>query len=322
MAKRPIRLTEFSPRSLQAQGLRSDPARRDFCSAMLPGFRFLLAAILLSVSILVFGLGAAALFRTAHEEFAANPSWRAAPEPRLAQSEETTRPVLAMLHVETGAPEPRAAELPGAARSMSGPAPVAPAIAAPQPESQTAAAPAAQEIPAANEPAASEAPPADVSKPADAPPAMAAPATEEPGVTEEAKVATTEQTSPSATTSPATRGAGFEVTSDVKLEAKAEPAAAAESGSASPGIATLGGPAVAIEADAAKKAAESDREEKKRLRAERARESRRIAARRALLAKQAAAAQAVIDPFGQQQTLQMPPAPQLPQLIAATHKTR
>ena len=116
---------------------------------MLPGFRFLLAAILLSVSILVFGLGAAALFRTAHEEFAANPSWRAAPEPRLAQSEETTRPVLAMLHVEPGAPEPRAAELPGAARSMSGPAPVAaPAIAAPQAEPQTVAAPAAQEIPA------------------------------------------------------------------------------------------------------------------------------------------------------------------------------
>src|SRR6516165_9517964 len=82
MAKRPIRLTEFSPRSLQAQGLRSDPARRDFCSAMLPGFRFLLAAILLSVSILVFGLGAAALFRTAHEEFAANPSGRARTESR------------------------------------------------------------------------------------------------------------------------------------------------------------------------------------------------------------------------------------------------
>lgn len=290
---------------------------------MLPGFRFLLAAILLSVSILVFGLGAAALFRTAHEEFAANPSWRAAPEPRLAQFEETTRPVLAMLHVEPGAPEPRAAELPGAARSMSSPAPVAPAIAAPQPESQTAAAPAAQEIPPANEPAASEAPPADVSKPADAPPAVAALATEKPGVTEEAKVATTGETSPSATAaSPAMQGAGIEVTSDVKLEDKAEPAAAAESGSVSPGIATLGGPAVAIEADAAKKAAESDREEKKRLRAERARESRRIAARRALLAKQAAAAQAVIDPFGQQQTLQMPPAPQLPQLIAATHKTR
>ena len=40
---------------------------------MLPGFRFLFAAIVLSMSILVFGLGAAALLRAAHEEFAANP---------------------------------------------------------------------------------------------------------------------------------------------------------------------------------------------------------------------------------------------------------
>ena len=34
--------------------------------SMLPGFRFLLAAILLSASILVFGLGAAALLRATH----------------------------------------------------------------------------------------------------------------------------------------------------------------------------------------------------------------------------------------------------------------
>jgi hypothetical protein len=286
---------------------------------MLPGFRFLLAAILLSVSILVFGLGAAALFRSAHEEFAANPSWRAAPEPRLAQSEETTRPVLAMLNVEPGASEPRAAELPGAARSLSGPAPVVPTVAAPQAESQSAAAPAAQEIPPTNESATSETPPADVLKPADTPPAMAALATEKPGVTDEVRLAPTGETSPSATTtSPAAQETGIEATSELKPD----PAGAPESGSVSPRIATLGGPAVAIEADAAKKAAESDQEEKKRLRAERTKERRRMAARRALLAKQAAAAQALIDPFGQQQTLQMPPAPQLPQLIAATHKTR
>ena len=47
---------------------------------MLPGFRFLFAAIALSVSILVFGLGAAALLRAAHEEFASYSSWRAATE--------------------------------------------------------------------------------------------------------------------------------------------------------------------------------------------------------------------------------------------------
>ena len=37
---------------------------------MLPGFRFLFTAIVLSMSILMFGLGAAALLRAAHEEFA------------------------------------------------------------------------------------------------------------------------------------------------------------------------------------------------------------------------------------------------------------
>ena len=55
---------------------------------MLPGFRFLFAAIVLSMSILVFGLGAAALLRAAHEEFASTPSWRAAPEPKFAQQNE------------------------------------------------------------------------------------------------------------------------------------------------------------------------------------------------------------------------------------------
>src|ERR1700720_688472 len=72
---------------------------------MLPGFRFLFAAIVLSMSILVFGLGAAALLRAAHEEFASNPSWHASPEPVFAQRNETQgpvsqAPVLAMLHIE------------------------------------------------------------------------------------------------------------------------------------------------------------------------------------------------------------------------------
>ena len=56
---------------------------------MLPGFRFLLAAIVLSISVLVFGLGAAALLRAAHEEFANTPAWRVAPEPKFAQQNET-----------------------------------------------------------------------------------------------------------------------------------------------------------------------------------------------------------------------------------------
>ena len=51
---------------------------------MLPGFRFLFATVVLAVSVLVFGLGAAALLRAAHEEFASLPSWRLAQPPPLA----------------------------------------------------------------------------------------------------------------------------------------------------------------------------------------------------------------------------------------------
>ena len=67
---------------------------------MLPGFRFLFAAIVFCFSILVFGLGAAALLRAAHEEFASKPSWRGTPETMFAQQSETSRPVLALLQVE------------------------------------------------------------------------------------------------------------------------------------------------------------------------------------------------------------------------------
>jgi hypothetical protein len=58
---------------------------------MLPGFRFLFAAIVLSMSILIFGLGAAALLRAAHEQFVSNPSWHATPETMFAQQSEATR---------------------------------------------------------------------------------------------------------------------------------------------------------------------------------------------------------------------------------------
>src|ERR1700748_1607454 len=58
--------------------------------AMLPGFRFLFAAIMLSMSLLIFGLGAAALLRAAHESFASNTSWRGAPEVPFAQRPDTT----------------------------------------------------------------------------------------------------------------------------------------------------------------------------------------------------------------------------------------
>jgi hypothetical protein len=74
---------------------------------MLPGFRFLFSAIVLSFSILVFGLGAAALLRAAHEQFASRPSWYPTPSTTFAQeSDPLTRPsnssgsVLALLEVD------------------------------------------------------------------------------------------------------------------------------------------------------------------------------------------------------------------------------
>lgn len=72
---------------------------------MLPGFRFLLAAILLSTSVLVFGLGAASLLRASHEQYVSNPSWRNGPQEQMfAQASEPAQPVLAALRVEPVAP--------------------------------------------------------------------------------------------------------------------------------------------------------------------------------------------------------------------------
>jgi len=68
---------------------------------MLPGFRFLSAAILLSISILMFGIGAAALLRTTHEQFTSNPSWLNRPQEQLLTQtpEPPAQPVLAILRV-------------------------------------------------------------------------------------------------------------------------------------------------------------------------------------------------------------------------------
>lgn len=72
---------------------------------MLPGFRFLLAAILLSTSILVFGLGAVSLLRASHEQYVSAPSWRNGPQEQVfAQSSGPAQPVLAALRVEPVAP--------------------------------------------------------------------------------------------------------------------------------------------------------------------------------------------------------------------------
>ncbi|HEX7789551.1 MAG TPA: hypothetical protein VF467_03385, partial [Afipia sp.] len=77
---------------------------------MLPGFRFLFATIVLAVSVLIFGLGAAALLRAAHEEFASLPSLKQV-QPQYLPLRGDPPPTLALLRVDT--PEARPAEIPG-----------------------------------------------------------------------------------------------------------------------------------------------------------------------------------------------------------------
>src|SRR5436190_19431118 len=94
----------WSPRSLRHQRPCTASGKAEHAS-MLPGFRFLFAAIVLSMSVLVFGLGAAALLRTAHEQFASIPSRRAPPEPVFARASEPPMPTLALLRFEPPGPE-------------------------------------------------------------------------------------------------------------------------------------------------------------------------------------------------------------------------
>jgi hypothetical protein len=79
---------------------------------MLPGLRFLFVAIALSLSTMIFGLGAAALLRSAHEEFTNLPTMRPQPETILAQRAEATRPTLALLRVDTPVTEQKSTDRP------------------------------------------------------------------------------------------------------------------------------------------------------------------------------------------------------------------
>jgi hypothetical protein len=98
---------------------------------MLPGFRFLFVAIVLSMSMLIFGLGAAALLRAAHEEFASIPSRRAPPETLFAQRDDAG-PTLALVRIEPSAADQKAAM--ATALSDSGPDQVAIVSTPPEPE--------------------------------------------------------------------------------------------------------------------------------------------------------------------------------------------
>ena len=266
---------------------------------MLPGFRFLFAAIMLLLSILIFGLGAAALLRAAHEEFASNPSWHATPETTFVQQTEAprreaprrgaprpeaarpdaTRAVLAMLRVDAPVGEkspdvpPAAAPLALAEQAAPLSTPAEPErIAALKPEDSSPPEPAKPEIPASESPAKSEAAPALADAPAPA---------------DETRIAATGEAAPPA--NEAARAASGQTS----------PPASPDTDLAPTKIATLDGPPVTIEAQPSVKAAGAKPDTsavQKRLQARRAAQRRRMAAR-ARLARQALHQQQIPNPF-------------------------
>jgi hypothetical protein len=273
---------------------------------MLPGFRFLFAAIVLSMSILVFGFGAAALLRTAHEEFANTPTWQPAPETRFAQSPEAvqpaTPPVLAMLRVDDAPKDtskdalktdPPASDNAAAAAPANQAAAIAtepqPAPEKSEPEKIAALQPAAASPPEAAQPEARlpEAPP------------QAEAAADAPAATDATKIATTEQPLP-----PTIETAPAPATSvEIAPAAPEQASAPADTNNISTRIATLGGPPVTIDQRPAKAKAAGAKPDssavKKHQRTLREIRRRRIAAARARLAKQAAQQ---LDAFGQPTT--------------------
>ena len=262
---------------------------------MLPGFRFLFAAIMLLLSILIFGLGAAALLRAAHEEFASSPSWHATPEPTIAQQTEAprreaarpdaTRPVLAMLRMDTPAAETSsdvpAAALPLAAAEQAAPlsTPAEPErIAALKPEDSSPPEPAKPEIPVSESPAKTEAAPALADAPAPV---------------DETRIAATGEAVPPA--NEAIRAAA----GPTSAPASPDPDLASKTDLASTKIATLDGTPVTIEARHSSKTAAAKPDAsviQKRLQARRAAQRRRMAAR-ARLARQALQQQQIPNPF-------------------------
>jgi hypothetical protein len=278
---------------------------------MLPGFRFLFAAIVLSMSILVFGLGAAALLRAAHEEFASTPSWHAAPETNFAQQGEATGPVLAMLRVDPLVAEHKT---PDEAEQMAAPA-EQPAILPTPVEPEGTAMPIASEKTAALRP--NDSPPLETAKPETVTPEIVTPeipVAESPPQQEatpaqavaavavvETKMATLETPSEEAPSeeapSPASNVAPPAPEQASAPEQISAPASATPSSAdvASTKIATLGGPPVAIEEPPAKSdVAKHDKSlAKKHVEERRTKRHRRIASRARVAQQQPS------DPFSQ-----------------------
>jgi hypothetical protein len=242
---------------------------------MLPGFRFLLAAILLSMSILIFGLGAAALLRAAHEEVASVPTRRVMAEPVFAQPVERPAPTLALLRVEPATPDPAPAAAP-----VLEPAPEA--VPVPKVETEKLAALKLDDVA-----------PAEPAKPELA---ASEPAAPQPAAIDQAPSAETKIAAVAGSPAPAATEAAAPPFEPVAPPALIDP------GIAPMKTAALGSSAARIEkpAETKKSAEKPDRSEiKKQERAERAKERRRQAARRARLAAQQAAVQQTADPFSQ-----------------------
>ena len=298
-------------------GLRpwQDPAKAEIFPAMLPGFRFLFAAVVMSMSVLVFGLGAAALMRTAHEDFAANTSWRAPPEPRFARQDETASPVLATLIVRPRAAEDAATE-PGSETTAA--------------LSRTGASPCEAAKPGVAMTVASIQSPTQVDAAAKAEPAQTpvAPQTDAPASTDDAKIELKSEPSiaaadtiKTAVSASATTGQAPQAMSETSSPSPEPPPTAEQTDApvaplsdAMTRIATLGGPPVIIDdtstnASEAAKEAEAKLEKEKKLQAERAKERRLAAARRARLEQQAAANQQLFNPFQPHPLVGSPPTP-------------
>jgi hypothetical protein len=262
--------------------------------SMLPGFRFLFTAIVLSISILVFGLGAAALLRAAHEEFANLPSRRSTPEPMFARRTDGPPPTLALLRIDPPVAEKPAENVPAAAPDIPAPAGQAPDAPPAEPEKLAAVRPAE---PMQVEAAKPEAPAEGASAETPAAPAPAA-ETEAPVATAEVKLAAIPEAPDLAAATPPP------LAPDIY---------SFEGNVAAARIATLGGPAVIFDEKTAAKATEAkateaktteakpDNSAVKKRAAERVRERRRIAVRRAHLAREAALAaqQQLANPFAQ-----------------------
>jgi hypothetical protein len=259
---------------------------------MLPGFRFLLATIVLSMSILVFGLGAAALLRAAHEEFAGMPSRRTLPEPVFAQRTET-QATLALLRVEPvaeKAPEnapPASAPLEEAPEAVPVPPVVIEKLAALSTDDSAPSETANVEVPAAEPAPSTEVAPIQAKTPASI---------------DETNIASVEQ---------ASQAAVAEIAPAALQPVIVPPAP--ESMGAATRIATLGRPTVTADEPAPAKASRV-KPDQSEIRKQRAKEERRRQARRARLAQQAAAAQQL------QQQQQQPAFPFSPQPAITTRK--